>query len=329
MKTTQLSTRRATQGRNLSSTPSNSNNNTKIVHQPTLPPKVPKQIVSQVCGITDPFCIHASGAKYPDYSSVKTLTYTRRVRTTLASDAAGYGNLVICPQYSFSPFAAVNVAAGNGVTSWSNFGAYSTIAGVSGYRIVSAGYVIRHIVSPLNSAGMVYVRQFGSESGTLIAPIDTSTYNATSVENVPVQDAAEIAVVLQKNSQMPTTFYIPTTDTATVGNTIARGVAYSTVAVAGCPPSTPILEIEFVINFELIFEDGSDLAQVATAAPPANALVTNAAAMVSSTLTPIVRSGVSALGRMFVNRASTALAGYLGGPPAAMAARSALAITVD
>jgi len=332
MKPTTTSTRRAQSARKLTSTtPTTSTALVAIPkHLPNpLPPKVPQQLVSQVCGLTDPFCSHAGGAKYPDFSSVRTLPYTRRQRMTLTTDAAGYANLVIAPQYNYNPYSTVNVYAGNAVTSWSNFAAYPTIAGVSGYRIVSAGFIVRHVVSPLNSAGMVYIRQYGTENGSFMAPIDTTTYNCTSEANVPVQEAKEIAVVLQKTSQMPQNFYFQTTDTTTVGNVIARGVAFATVAVAGAPFSTPVLEIEFITNYELIFEDGSDLAQVATPPPPANALITDAAARVSSSLVPIVRGGVEAFGKALVARATTALATYLGGPPAAFAARSALAITVD
>lgn len=322
-------TRRATGARKLPS----STLTTTTTKQPSQPSsvKVPRQFVSQVCGLTDPFCTHANGAKYPDFSSVKTLPYTRRLRSTLTSDANGYANLLIMPQYASLPYNnnSANVYAGNTVTTWANFLPATVIAGVSGYRIVSAGFVVRHIVSPLNSAGMVYIRQYGQQDGAYISPLDTSTYNATSVCNVPVQEAREIAVILQKTAQMPQTMYSPLTDTGLVANTATRGVGYATVAIAGAPASTPILEIEYVINFELVFEDGSDLAQVATPPPPANSMITDAAARVSSTLTPIVADGLSAAGRMFVTKATTALAGYLGGPPASMLARTALAITVD
>lgn len=285
--------------------------------------------VPRVCGITDPFCVHAGGAKYPDQSSVRTLPYTRRLRYTLVSDVNGYANLIIMPQYAQLPYANQNVYAGNAVTSWSNFGAASTISGVSGYRIVSSGYVVRHVVSPLNSAGMVYIREYGTENNLLIAPIDTTTYNATAVSNVSVQDAKEIAVVLQRTSQMPQTFYSPTTDSANVGNATTRGFTASTIGIAGAPASTPILEIEFVINFELMFADDSDLAQVATPPPAYSGALTNAAATVTSTLQPIVTQGVQALGKQIATKAATTLSTMFFGPAGGAFTRSALAITVD
>lgn len=245
------------------------------------------------------------------------------------SDAGGYANLFICPQYSYLPYSIVNVYAGNSITSWSNYGAASTIAGVTGYRIVSSGFVVRHIVSPLNAAGMVYIRQYASEVNSLIAPADTTTYNATAVANVSVQDTKEIAVALQRTSQMPQTFYSPVTDRANAGDSLPRGFGSATIAVAGAPASTPILEIEFIVNFELIFEDSSDLAQVATHPPPANALLTTAAAHVTSTMTPIITNGVAYFGKQIVTRAATALATAMFGPVAGATTRGALAITVD
>lgn len=290
---------------------------------------VPRAAISQVCGITDPFCHHASGAKYPDFSSVRTLPYTRRVRTTLASNASGVANMLIYPQYGYQPFTTAPAATGTAVSGWSDFAAYSTIAGVNQYRIVSAGFIVRHIVSPLNSAGIVYIRQYGADSGATLGAVDTATYNATAVSNVPVQDAREIAVVLQHTAQMPQTFYPLATDAAVVTNVPTKGYVFSTVSISGAPASTAIVEIEFVTNYELMFDDASELSQVATLPPASNTVITGAAAHVSSTLSPIISDGVAALGRMFVTKATTALAGYLGGPPAAAITRSALAITVD
>lgn len=301
-----------------------------VMRIPQKKPTISKEMVSKVCGITDPFCVHAGGAKYPDYSAVRTLPYSRRLVTTMTSDASGFCNLIINPQYSFSPFSAANVYVGNDITSWVNFAPYpSLIASVSSYRIVSYGYIIRHIVSPLNSAGMVYVRQYGVENGALIAPINTTTYNATAIANVPVQEAREIAVIAGRTSQMPQNFYSAAADVANVGNGITHGFSFSTIAVAGAPANTPILEVEFVINLELIFEDSSELAQVSTPPPTANSVITSAASHVTSSLFPIFKEGVMAVGRSLVNKASVALAGYLGGPGGAVAAKSALALTVD
>lgn len=327
MKSTTQSTRRAKKSRKPSSKPNQPPKQQQLANVPRSPPN--RELISQVCGITDPFCPHAVGAKYPDASSVRTLPYTRKLRYVLSTDASGYANIFINPQYSYYPYSTNNVYTGNTITSWNHFTSYSTIAGVHGYRIVSAGYILRHIVSPLNSAGMVHIRQYGTENCALLAPLDTTTYNATSAVSVAVQDLKETAVVLQRTSQMPQTFYLQSTDTQIMGNSTTHGFATSTVAISGAPANTAILEIEFFINFELIFDDGSDLAQVATPPPPSNAVVSMAASRVTSTIVPIVEGGVAAFGKIVVSKAASALAGYLFGPPGALATRSALAITVD
>lgn len=238
--------------------------------------------------------------------------------------------MLILPQYNYLPYANPNVAAGNAVTSWSDFGAASTLTAVSGYRIVSAGYVVRSIVAPLYAAGMLYIRQFGSENNNLwYAPVNTTTYNATAVANVPIKDASEVAVVLQRTSQMAQVYYTTGDDTIVVTNSKPHGFTPSTIGVSGGPASTPVLEVEFVIHYELLFADDSDMSQIATPPPPYNAVLNSAAATVTSTLQPIVSSGIQAIGRQVVTRATTALATALFGPGAGMATRGALAITVD
>lgn len=298
-----------------------------VSRAPKLKPS--RAMVESVCGIVDPFCVHANGSKYPDFSSVRTLAYTKRSRTTITSDANGYANVMLNLQYQYVPFSSALTYTGNVVTAWNNTASYSSIAGVSGYRIVSAGFIVRHIVSPLNSAGMVYVRQYGSENGAFSSSLDTTTYNATSVANVPVQECKELAVVFQHNSQMPQNFYAWASDANNVINTTAHGYAYGSIAIAGAPASTAILELEFVTNYELIFEDSSDLAQVATPPPASNSILTSAASHLTSTLQPIAERGVASMGRMVVNKAITSLAGLLGGPAAAGLTSSALALTVD
>lgn len=286
-------------------------------------------LVRQICGLSDPFCSHANGAKYPDPSGVRTLPFTRRLRTVLATDASGYANLLINPQWAFQPHAAVNVWTGNAVTSWSNYAGAGAIAGVIGYRIVSTGYLCRRISAPLSSSGLLHIRQYAPETLSTAAPIDTTTFNASNHLTIALQDAKEVAVMLERTSQMPQTFYNPNNDVSAVASSSTHGFAYSTISLSGAPATTACLDIEIIINFEVIFEDSSDLAQVATPAVPANSTVTEAAAKVTSTINPISNGGPSLLGKQIIHAATTALATYMLGPAAGRMTSHALAITVD
>lgn len=300
----------------------------ELVPVKAVKPKIPESIVHNVCGLTDPFCEHARGTKYPDSSSVKTLPFTSHFRRTLVSDASGFANAAFLPQYSTNAYVTSFTAVGNSVTAWNAFTASTPIAGVNGYRIVSAGVKIRHIVSPLNSAGMIYIRQFPSETAASLDVVDTTTYNCSSSLDVAVQDAKEVCCILQHTSQMPQVFYNVVGDNLSWANISMKGFTLLTIGISGAPASTPMLDLEFFVHYELAFDDNTALGQVATPSVSASPVLTAAASAVTSTIVPMVNKSAEAFGKALFNKALTAVASYYAGPYAGAAANM-LAITVD
>jgi len=282
---------------------------------------VPRELVSRVCGIVDPFCDHAMGAKYPDDSSTRTLPYTMRTLAYLSTDANGDGGFILLPQYSYNPY--TNMATGTlpNVTTWGNFNTSGApgIAGVDSYRIVSIGVKLRNIVAPLSSSGIVSLRTFPHTSGANLEPLNYTTYNCSQSGNVALQHCKEYTIVVPHTAQMPQVFYKTADDSASVAGWNAKGFEPVTIYVSGAAASTNVLAIETVIHYELTFDDSSGLQQAATPPPPANAVITTTANRVTSELSAFAGEGVIALGKAVVTKVVTGLGRKIIGPVGALA----------
>ena len=285
-------------------------------------------LVSHLCGLTDPFCTHANGAKYPDDSSARTLAYQYHGRTTINSDANGAASMLFLPNYVYQPFVSGTVVAG--VTTW---GAMTTsggtVSGVEKFRIVSMGIRLRRISPPLTSSGMVRVRTIAAELGTTFQSMDCASYARSESMDIALQDCSCVSIIFAHSSQMPQRFYLPadvTPDTGVI-NWTSPGFLPVTVAIDGAPASTGMLDVEFFVNYEFTFDEGSAMGLLATPAPPANTLLTAAASKVTSLASNFFTSTAHALGERLRDRAVKAIMSYTGVGRLATAAQ--YAITVD
>jgi hypothetical protein len=275
----------------------------------------------QVCGLTDPFCDHARGAKYPDDSNVRTLPYSYQNRKSMTTTANGEAWQLLCPQYEFEPWTVASASTLSVVTAWQNFPSQSLIAGVDKYRIVSAGFTLNNVSAPLYSSGMVHIRAWPYESLSPMAGIDTASYSATFSVDIPLQDCKDIAVVYSHTAQLPQVFYEESLDTGVVINVASRGFCPVTVYVTGAPPSTTVLSLKHITHYELTFVESTGMQQLATPAPRFNPMITDAAASVTSSMKPILIEGAKRVGGYIVDKAKRALLARMGMPQ--------LAITVD
>lgn len=281
-------------------------------------------MVSKVCGLTDPFCPHASGAKYPDDSNTRTLAYAFRGSKSFTTTSSGTAAYLWNPQYGFDPF--LNSDAPNrvfaDVTAWTDAGAVGLLFGVTKYRIVSSGFTLRSIVAPLNASGEVVLRTFGTDAERLGA-VNLLTYNCVESANIPLRLVNEVAVVTSHNSEMPQNFYPLSEDTGVLVDTVTRGFNPVTIYIQGAPGSTEVISVEFIINYELVFSDDIGMAQAATKSNPSNPVLSQTANKVTSALPGIFEKGAKAVATAVVTRVSTALATYIAGPAAGYAAGSA------
>lgn len=268
---------------------------------------VPRALVSRVCGLTDPFCEHANGAKYPDDSRTRTLAYSRRSRGSISSLPDGTGAFLFYPIYDFQGVSYPATSSGDQVLTWTNFPATSYIGNASSYRIVSWGVRFRNITAPLSSSGMVHLRGWGNIEGASFDGVSTRSYNASSALDTPLQDAKDIVYVGEHTSQMPQAFYSVNSDAANVAGNTAHGFNGLTVYLAGVPASVDVLDYEMVVHFELVFETSDGLGQAATPAPPANPLITAGANYVSSSAKSMFQYGIERVSKHLTDVATAAL----------------------
>lgn len=286
---------------------------------------VPRSLIHKACGLVDPFCIHAIGARYPDDSSTRTVPFSFHSSVNVTTDANGNATLLWSPQYAFAPTTTATTT-GPGVTGWNAFAAIGLVGDVKQYRIVSSGFIIRSIAAPLNASGLVQIRTWSDQDNTSIATCTLNGYNGSYSADIPLRICDDVAVITPHSSAMPQTFYNDANDSATVVNKQANGFVPVTVFITGAPINFTVAVIEYFINYELTFIPGSGSAQMATPPPAANPVLSSVANHMTSTVQPIVKRGVAALGSMIVDKAITGFAAMLGGPAAGMAAHAAYAI---
>lgn len=252
------------------------------------------------------------GAKIPDHSSAKTLAQTFRGSLTLSTGASGELAYVFYPQYSYLPYASFGAGVLPAVTAWSNFaGSPAAITGSSSYRIVSTGFTLKRLTNDNNSQGVLQLRQWAGESLALYAGTDVSSYGSSVVYNQPFADLETVSCIPARTSHPVGNFLTVSLDSAQLTTAPLNKVAPVTIYVSGGPANTGVLFLEFVINYEVMFDDATALSQISTPPPPHNPLVTNAAAAVTSEVKTffgnaitdvsksLARSALSAIGRRF------------------------------
>lgn len=284
-----------------------------------------------VCGLSDPFCDHARGAKYPDVSSVRTLSFSREEFFRVTTNGLGNGYALFVPHYSNSMMTtAETIGSGYYVNTWNNFTPAVGPSGVEGYRIVSCGFKLYSTATPMTAKGLVSLRSWPTELLSDMAGVDTLSLTSTSSLDIPLADCHQVTAVFQKTPQLPTTFYQAIGDTA-VTNGGSKGYYPITLLVSGGPENEAVLFVKAITHFELTFNPNDYMQQLATPPPIMNPTIVNAAGSVTSSigsaLSNFAERGAQAFGLAIENRVKAALSSAFTGSPGA--ASGLLAITVD
>jgi len=270
--------------------------------------------------LLDPFCSSASGAKYPDDSSAKTLPYKIHFERVVTSTATGEAAFLVFPQVDSSPIVTPSLIVGDICTYAGTPPAEVPLpTGATSFRIVSVGIKLKSIAPFLTASGMVNYRSFAALNGSTLGTVDGNTYLCSQSKNVALVDLKDECCILEHTSQRPAEFYTPAVQNPTglVPDMISSGYAPLSVFASGLPVSTPVIHVEYVMHVEYLFDDTAALALAATPPPPSNALVTQAAAKISSLGESVFHHSVEAFGQWIERKALTAVGSLLGSPGAA------------
>lgn len=278
-------------------------------------PKIPSSVAirglkERVCGLSDPFCEHARGAKYMDESSTKTLSYTIEENFVMGTNASGLDGMLFCPSVVYSSLVTPNSLTGTQLNFTTNRAAVvPLLTGVSKFRIVSAGYKIKCIAPALTASGVVYLRTFAVEDSSAMSTIPGATYACSSYMDIPLVDCKDVTVIIPHTSQVPQHFYVPSliSPSPTVTAWSAPGFCPTTICVSGGPASTPVLHITYVMHVEYTFADGEALALAATPPPKMNDMVLRVAGQVTSDPTTTYETSSSKLAKRIEDKALAAL----------------------
>jgi hypothetical protein len=281
-------------------------------------------MVEQVCGLNDPFCPAANGAKQPDNSGIRSLSYPIHQRYSITTDANGDGGILFVPQYFYNPALVGTFTGTSGV--FGPFVAGTRLSGVTAYRIVSWGVKVKRVCAPLTSSGTVYIRGYADKDGANMVTTDTAAYNSDFSSDAALQDCREIAVIGRRTDETSMLFR-PIYDSTPTTNLVdweSPGWGPISISVNGGPVSVAVLNVEFFMNMELTFSDAETLGLLMTPSPPYNDILVDAAKKVSSEAKSVFLEGAREAGAYVVNKAAkalaTALAMKMGGPRAAQLA---------
>jgi len=280
------------------------------------PPPIPRNTAhaERVCGLNDPFCPAARGARYSDSANVMSLAYTVHSRQTVTSLAGGNGGACLFPSFTYTPVVTALSAIGNVVT-WNNFSGLPPIANVAQCRLVSGGAIIRCVAPYMTAAGMVHIRTFTIPTTASINTLDLGTYNCSHALDVALVDCKEVAITLLRSDPIKSKqFTAPGSINSGVGILVATppGFEWVTISLDGCPASTACFEIEWIMNWEITFDSTTAVALLAQPSIREDATISTASDVVSSNMKSLFLGGVKAAGKHVLQVATTALADVIG-----------------
>jgi len=256
--------------------------------------KAPKHIVTQICGLNDPFCKHSIGAKYLDNSNTRSLPYTTHTRANLLTQGTGQGAVFIVPSYVYSGFNNYTTLVTNTATFTTARTASGNPTNVTHCRIVTCGLILRNVVSPLSSSGMVRIRIFYGSGGNLTT-VDTLSYNCDDYFDIPLQNCKETVIILKRVDDTAQEFkYLSDLDGTSAPFAGNCGFCSVLISVDGAPVSTSVLDFELFTNVEIKLSDNDTLAQIQTPTPPYQLITASAAKVVSSSASSIFSTGIKA-----------------------------------
>jgi hypothetical protein len=215
------------------------------------------------------------------------MTAQLRYSFTVTSDAAGYGNFGVVPQFKYGYFRDATVSSGSFTVPsyYTHGGTLTALNTCYKFRTVTAGCVIKSIANATVTQGQMIIESTNRLDATTVLSMSDLPPNS---KKVALQTGGQWSWVTSEVGPLARDFKAVNTDDATfmgAGQTILLG------RISGATPSTAILDVEVVINVEALFGDNPIYDQLIPTPTPPNAGVVMAAGKVNF-LTDIYDAGV-------------------------------------
>lgn len=260
-----------------------------------------------VCKITDPFCVAAKNAKWPDGQGGGTMTMQIRWHATKAANATTNGYLFHIG--ASLPFAVLDIASAT-MTDYTCGAAYIDDTGSSNfktyantYRVVTWGIIIRNLLPALTCSGYVTVSRL-TKMPALGTVVPVNTLYGSEVQSFPMEAGMEVTVVGKPAGSIARSF-----QPQNANNTLTLGWDVMRVEFVGLGSTTAqCFDIEFFYNVEFTLADTQTaLHQFVTPVIPIAPKAINAANTVSSRVSTIVSGGIDVIGNKIMNAAGAAI----------------------
>lgn len=296
-------------------------------------------ITHRVCGITDPFCQAAYGAKQPDSGSIRTLAFQSVTLWTQNTDSSGRA-AIMCGPHGFKYGLTFT---GSVVDTWYatelNYNSVSTFSSVSQWRVVSYGIEVFQTASPMDSSGIIGIAVLPADKDQVtINGIDFQSQTLASNVYVPCNAHKSIAAIAMQDGKDSKLFN--DWSAAGAGLATSNGNDVLIAYINGGKASSGIFQVKVTVNYELNFPKESYFNRIATAPAVPAPQVDAGKAFVARTMNQVVVGGSSelqkrvhsaaeAFGRSLVRGAGALIGGYIGGPAGAYAGGSAASMIMD
>lgn len=248
-------------------------------------------LMRYLCGLTDPFCEHASVARIPDMSSAPSFTYTLNQVVNVVSDAQGRAVWNIGANMNY-PASYANMDVNGVIESWTAVAGTSQWTNLGGegsaYRIVSWGAHFMTTQAPLTAAGVITAGSIQYEAAVITNSNQSGFSN--DVILAPVANASLVAI--GQPIDMDATMYVPMT------TMINDDFTQLVFMFNGCAASTTIGQFFLVYRLEVRPQANTVSARLARTAEPNIPTAMVAASRIRDSLPSIVseaREGFSAL----------------------------------
>lgn len=263
-----------------------------------------------LCGLTDPFCDHAKGAKVPDIGAAKTFTEQVRYMAVLSSDNLGQLGAQICAKSDKPILSNQLTAPGDpAITTYANGYHPVSIASLiksSGdvFRVVTYGVKAVSMLSATDSKGSVITAQGRAASPGAAVDFNPDVY--TEFETHAVGPSSEWHSIGKPNGSESTDMQ----DVVSYTQGSIWGVpGWNTIFFLGMglPPSTACLQVEVTINYEYTFATSTGMQKLQSDQPVFNPSMLSARNEVMLSANHVIKGGKEAASRHFKAEAKKAL----------------------